>query len=268
MKQSKQSSIIRKSPLIASLALACALGGFSTNAFAFGKPVFDWKKFTQDAAEFKETVAHRVKEVTHMAQEIPKVANMVNADNLGMQGTPLDNITQRSLSYGIERCDQGGGGGFDIKSLLGGLIPSSNGNFVEKQKDICQKIVTLENAKYNDLVDGLKALQELKKDGLGKNTANAEGLKEKGQADVTQISATNMVGQLQVVSARIETNQRIYDGMIASLNQDMKTAAEEALRGKKKNLGESLLSGAISMVTLKGVLEGLKSSCPSGFDCG
>ena len=273
MKQSKQSSAARRSPVLASLALACAM--FVGNAHA-GIPVVDGghigaqlSKFVQDFGKWEKDFAHYKSQVDHMRQELIKLSNIVDMATMGLQGNPLDNIQKRPLDYGMkERCDQGSSGGFSLTSLLGGLLNISGNNYAQKQKDICEKIVTLENSKYNDLVVALKDLQAIKQKGLTKTANDSKGANQNGAMDATNQATTQMIGELQVIAARIETATLVYDGMIGALNQDMKNVANEALKGKKKNIVESVISDVAQTAIIKTALDAKESTCPSGFDCG
>lgn len=272
MKQFKQSPATRRrSPVLASLALACAM--FAGNAHA-GIPVVDGghisaqlAKFVQDFGKWAKDFAHYKAQVDHMTQELIALGNILDTATMGLQGNPLDNIQKRPLNAGMERCDQGGGGGFSLTDLLGGLLDISGDNYVQKQKDICQKIVTLENYKYNDLVEALKDLQKLKTNGLDKTTSLAQGSGKNGEMQATTQSTTQLVGELQLVAARVETTMMVYDGMIQSLNNDMRNVAQEAMDGKKKNIVEDILSTAITTGTMKLALEAQESDCPDGFEC-
>ncbi len=268
MKQSTRSSSARKSPVIAPIVLACAMAATSSNAYASDVPAFG-----QRLLEFGSTLIQRGKEIIEwknqldeLKKQIPDLSQFTDPLGLLAGQNIMDNITKRPLSYGLERCDQGGGGGFDIKSLLGGLLPTSSGNYVAKQKDICQKIVTLENAKYNDLVVALKELKELK-DLMDKNATSVKNAKTQGEADIANVAASNTISQFQMLSSKVKTTTMVYDGMLQSLNTDMKNVASEAMNGKKQNLLENIVSTVTSTATMKIALEAQESPCPSGFNC-
>jgi hypothetical protein len=269
MKQSKRSSSTRKSPVIMSLALACAMTFASSNASASDAPAFGQRvaEMIQTAIDKGKDWFEMQRQFEELKKQIPDISQYTDLLSIGTNTNILDNINKRPLSYGLERCDQGGGGGFDIKSLLGGLLPSSSGNYVAKQKDICQKIVTLENAKYNDLVEALTELKKLKTDVVDKNNTKVQGTNTQGGADIANVAATNSVAELQVLAAKIKTTTMVYDGMIQSLNADMKTEATIAMNGKKQNLLENIVSTAAGTLTMKVALEAQESPCPSGFNC-
>jgi hypothetical protein len=274
MKQCKPSSTAQKSPVIASLALACVMAIAASNVHA-STPTTDVPAFGQRLAKMFQVVinkgkdwAEMVKKYEEIRKQIPDLSQYTDLLGAGTNTNILDNINKRPLSYGLERCDQGGGGGFDIKSLLGGLIPSSGGNYVAKQKDICQKIVTLENAKYNDLVDALTDLKKLKEKLVDENNDKAKSIGGKqGEADIAKVSASASLAEMEQITAKIEITTMVYDGMIQSLNTDMKNVATEALNGKKQNLLENIVSTAAGTLTMKVALDAQESPCPSGFNC-
>jgi hypothetical protein len=273
MKQSKQSSLARKSPVLASLALACAM--FAGNAQA-GIPVVDGghisaqlAKFVQDFGKWAKDFAHYKSQVDHMTQQLTDISKMVDSATLGVTGNDiLANISERQITLGAERCDQDtGGGGFSPTQMLSGLIGGSSGGYVQKQLDICRQIVYLQNHKYNEGVRTLKKLKEIKTKGIDKALANAKSSSKNGQMDTTQTSAVLIVAEVEFLHAHLVTVNQVYDGMIAKLEQDMKTEAKAGLNGKKQNLLESMLSAAVSTGTMAVALNAQKSTCPSGFDC-
>jgi hypothetical protein len=274
MKQCKPLPAARKSPVIASLALACVMA-ITVNSSHASTPTTDVPAFGQRLAKMFQVVinkgkdwAEMQKKLDELKKQIPDISQYTDLLNAGSNTNILDNITKRPLSHGLERCDQGGGGGFDIKSLLGGLLPSSSGNYVAKQKDICQKIVTLENAKYNDLVEALNELKKLKVDVVNENNGKVKSIGGKqGEADIAKVSASASVAEMDVITAKIEITNMVYDGMIESLNTDMKNIAKEAMNGKKQNLLENIVSTAAGTLTMKAALEAQESPCPSGFNC-
>ncbi len=273
MKQSKQSSIVRKSPVLTSVALACAL--FAGNAHA-GWPVIDPThiaaqvvKFGQDYAKFAKDIAHFKSEIDHMTQQLTDLSKIVDTATIGLAGGGmLSNIPKRAAAYGIERCDQNsGGGGFNPLQLLSGFLGGGSGNYIQKQKELCEQTVYLENAKYNELVDSLKRLRDMKEKGVDQVTQNAKGSSKNGQMDTTGVTATAVLGQIEVETAYVEALLQTYDGMIAATNQEIKNVAQDALKGKKKNMLESIVSDVAQTALISTALNAQKSTCPSGFTC-
>jgi hypothetical protein len=198
---------------------------------------------------------------------VSELGNMLNLANLSLAPHPMENATVRSLSYGMERCDKGASNsGLDLTSLITSLLPVGNQSFVQEQKDICRKIVLLENYKYNDLVNAMKDLKKLKEQGHYKVVQEANSASTQSKNETSTVAAINTLTAVQIQYANIEYTTKIYDDMIKALNEQMKTSAEKAMNGEK-SFGEAMLSSAFSMLALKGVLEAQKTSCPSGFDC-
>ena len=80
-----------------------------------------------------------------------------------------------------------------------------------------------------------------------------------GQA---QIIMNTLIAEVQLS----ESTMSMYESQIASLKDDQKYLAEEALSGKKKSLGESLLATGAQTAALCGGLLAVKSA-GSTFDC-
>jgi hypothetical protein len=278
MKQSKQSSSVaastRKTPLALSIVFACLLATNSPAAMASDVPAFGQRVAAQiqqvidQAASIYEEVKQYENQIKDIKNQIPDPSKLFNAAG---SVDPYDIATaqKRPLSYRMnERCDQGSSSGFSFnpKELLAGLFPSSGTNFVQKQKEICARIVTLENAKYNVLIDRLKEINDMTEE--REKVREEAGKNDKpGQADNSKIAMTELSVKAAALHARMHTEATLFDSMIETLNQEMKDEAKQALDGKPKNFAESLLSTGVSLVTLKATLSGLKSSCPSGFDC-
>lgn len=271
MKQSKRSRNTRKSSVLAPLTLACAIAfsGVSTNAYASDAPAF-----AQRVAEFIQTALRHAAEVkkwtddlNHYKQQISELGNMLNLSNLSLAPHPMENATVRPLSFGMERCDKDAGtGGFDLASMITSLFPIDK-PYVAEQQDICRKIVLLENYKYNDLVTAMKDLKKLKEQGHYKVVNEANSASTQSKNDASTVAAINTLTAVQIQYANIEYTTKLYDDMIASLNEQMKNKAQEALSGKKKSMLETFAGAAISSGVMAGALAAQESDCPSGFDC-
>jgi hypothetical protein len=273
MKQSKQSSLARRSPVLASLALACAM--FAGNAHA-GIPVVDGghisaqlAKFVQDFGKWAKDFAHYKGQVDHMTQQIKDLGNVIDSAKLGLGGADmLANISPRSASQGIERCDKNSSGGFNPLQLLSGFLGGGSGNYVQKQKELCEQVVYLENAKYNELLKSLKRLQKLKVDGVDAQTQKTKNSKTESAMQSSQAGGANLVAAAQVEAAYVDAVLKTYDGMIAATNQEIQNVADDALKGKKKNMLESVISDVAQTALIGTALSAQKSTCPAGFDCG
>jgi|GEM_PF-1178068 len=273
MKQSNRSGRIRKSPALASVALACAIASVSTNAYAFS----DGPALVQRAAEFFQTAMRHISEVkqwadqlNHYKQQLVEATNALNPASIAasLQPHPMETATKRALSAGMDRCDLGAtGGGLSISGLLSSLDILPSASYIDEQKKICVYTVLVENYKYNDLIDAMQDLKKIKTGGLDKTLGDAKGANRQGQNDTTLTAAVNTVAAIKLHRAKVDYVNKTYDEMLKRLDQNMKYSANKAMNGKEKNLGESLLSAAVSLTTLKATLTALESTCPSGFDC-
>jgi hypothetical protein len=269
MKQSKP-LFARKSPLVVSLVLACALSGVSMNAHAFS----DAPAFGQRLLEFFETTRKRIQEYTdaiatmnHYKQQVSELGNMLTLSNLSLMPHPMENASTRPLEQGIERCDKDtSNSDLNLMTLITNLMPA-DGNYAKEQYDLCRRIVLLENYKHNDLVQAMKDLKKLKEEGHYEVVKQAKDAGTESKNATSEVAAINTLTAVQIQYANIRYTTRIYDEMIKALNEQMKNKANEALRGKKKNVLESIASAAVSSGVLKAALNGQKTPCPSGFTC-
>lgn len=266
MKQSKRSRNTRKSPVLAALTLACAITftGASTNAYASDAPAFGQRlaEFIQTALRYGEEVQRWVQTAQHYKQQISELGNIVSNAQLALTPHPMENASERSLSYGMERCDRDAtDSGLSLSSLITSLIPG-NKTYVEEQHDLCRKIVLLENYKFNDLVKAMKELKKLKEEGHYKVVNEANSATTQSKNDASTVAAINTLTAVQIQYANIEYTTKLYDDMIASLNEQIKTKANEALSGKKKSLLETFAGAAISSGVMATALEAQKTDCP------
>lgn len=270
MKKSRQPSFTRKSPVLASLALACALSSVSTSAFAFS----DVPAFGQRLVEFIETTRKRIQEYTdaiatmnHYKQQALDLANALDPSKINLMPHPMENVQERPLDFGMkERCDKGAtDSGLNPIALITSLIPiSMSGNWAQRQKETCRQMVVVENYRYNDIV---KAMKELKKLETAHNlvVSNAKSATKEGQNSQNLTAATVTLTSVQIQYAKIDYTNRLYDDLLKSLNENMKTQAQQGLNGGEKDLLSTVGGALISSGVLKLALNGQQSPCPAGF---
>lgn len=260
----------RKAPLVTALALSCALL-VAGNAGA-GIPVTDvgngaahWTNSISTYATKIEDLAEHGKELSREADRIRNLATQATSLIKGLSSLTLQDPKPRSPDYGMERCDPDFSG-FSMADLFQLVAPSLGSSIPEQQRAICKQIVRLRNEKFNENVringvvkQRMAEIKDLSNELKGSDTTGKTGTNI-GQGTVL---LNQLIADIQYSEAIV----RIYDNSVASLEDDQKYLAEEALNGTKKGIGESLLSTAAQTTALCAGLMAARSE-GSDFSCG
>lgn len=249
----KPRSTMRKAPLMASLTLACAL--MTGNAGA-GIPVTDVGNMpnhiiTQISSYLSqlEDIGEYAKEAERWSEKMREFQNaLAKLDSMLSGNTMLfanQNMQKRPESYGMEHAcpNPKGGSGFSLTSLFTALAPDFNKDLLTEQQRVCANIVTLQNMKYNELVDMLanaKKRQDEIKQVVSNSSGGDENTQQSAVVATQKLIATSM-SELQYSQSRIQA----YDGMIASLSEDQKLLAKRALKGQASILGTIVSTAAL-----------------------
>ncbi len=249
MKTAVKSRSARKAPFLLGLALSCSLVTGSAGAQwvvtdpgntlqAVMNQINTYMAKIQDATQY-------VKEVNHMRQELTNLSMIFDSFQLKF----AQDFQKKSLTDGMsDRC--GGGIGGMISDLMSSISLSGDEDIVQQQKVICQRIVMLENQKYNDQVDYLNAIM---------NQMQADIDKAKSQArssDTNGKEGTNGI-MLELTAIQKDKDDRLamqraqaFDEMISTLETQQKNLARIAMNGKS-----SIVGAIANTLILKGALE-------------
>lgn len=157
---SKSSYVNRRSVRGASFvaAIAFVLCGQANAQYIVKDPfglMAKMEQISKDAAEFGKNAQRWKSTSDHYQQQLIKLQRL----NFG-QTAMEDSFALRPLDYGMDDTCSGPGRG--IKDQLIGAFkqaaPQLDGNVVNEQLAICQRMVYAENRKYNDSVTMLKTL--------------------------------------------------------------------------------------------------------------
>jgi len=201
------------------------------------------EQISKDAAEFGKNAERWKSTADHYQQQLIKLQRL----NFG-QAQMEDSFAMRPLDYGMDDTCSGPGKG--IKDQLVGafkqLAPQLDGNVVNEQLVICQRMVYAENRKYNDSVTMLKTLLkrstefsqiEQQRDGV----SNSQGALAANDNEAYRFVARNQL-DLDYWQARMKA----YDDYIAALKADHARLAKRALQGKKGGGNGLVPSDALS----------------------
>lgn len=207
------------------------------------------QQIAKDAVEFGNQAKRWTDTANHYKQQLIKLQRL----NLGTSQM-TDAFPPRAQDYGMEDMCPGPGGG--IKDQLTGVLkqamPKMEGNIVDEQQAICQRMVYAENAKYNESVKMLRTLMqrnqqfqtiEGQRDGVGNNQGALAANDNEAQRFLIRTSM-----DLDYWQARMKA----YNDYIESLKWDQSRLAKRALAGKKGNvLGQVVQAAALKAALTK-----------------
>ncbi len=268
MKTDRKFLSSRKAPFLASFTLAFALAAGNAGA---GIPVTDvgngaahWTNSISTYISKIEAFAEHAKEYTREIERIRNLATRASSLISGLSSLTMSDPQPRPLDHGMKRCDPDFSG-FSMADIFRLIAPSLASSVPEQQRTICKQIVRLQNEKFNENVRLLQVLRNRVGE-IDNLTSNFQA------ADSTGTQQSNL-GQGTLILNKIMTDiqysqavVKIYENSIASLKEDQMYLAEEALSGKKKSIGESLLATGAQTLALCGGLIAAKSD-GSDFSC-
>ena len=239
---SKNSNANRRSVRGASFVAAIALAAFGgqANAQYIVKDPFGlmakMEQISKDAAEFGKNAERWKSTADHYQQQLIKLQRL----NFG-QTQMEDSFALRPLDYGMDDTCSGPGRG--IKDQLIGafrqMAPQLDGNVVNEQLAICQRMVYAENRKYNDSVTMLKTLLRRSQE-FGQIEQQRDGVSNsQGALAANDNEAYRFVARNQLDLDYWQARMKAYDDYIAALRADHTRLAKRALQGKKSGDGLS-----------------------------
>jgi hypothetical protein len=260
MKIHTRSRTARKTPLMATLALACAFVAGNAGA---GIPVTDVGNMgthimNQIQAYMNQinTYTSKIQDATHQARDY---------QHMMQELTQLDQVfSQMKLSFGQQFypvpesdgvADACPGSGNLITDLVSNFGIDMNGDVVAQQRQLCMTIIVMQNKRYNDQVKAMNALLLETQQDITRQMNQISGSNTNGKMDTNATNAT--AGIQQILANYQQTEQRIkmYDTIITSLEIKQKRLSWRALQGSQdKSMLASAAHAAISTAVLAGAL--------------
>lgn len=202
----------------------------------------------QDYAEYAEEAKRWYDSYQHMQQQLIKLQGITAS-----MGPLTDHLARRKDDYGMVESCHGSQGGLTLAVLKQMVTINRDGDIQQQQRQICERIVLAENAKYNQTVDMLKRLraksEEFKKiEARRASVGESQGDLAANDNDVARLSA-GMQMELDYWEATLAG----YDSYIGLLRSDQQRLALLALNGT--GVWGAITQGAV----LKGALEAAES---------
>lgn len=254
--------------MLASLALSCTLAAGNASAvFGVGDTVVEvgpslynhimnqintYSQKIEDAKEYGEQATRWRNTISHYQQQL--AALRAFKDQAMAMGI-TDKIEERAPAYGMADACPDASGSMSLSSLFSSFSLDMNGNIVEQQQEICQRIVLAQNAKYNEAVKMLKNIKKRSGELDGVSGARDSVGTSQGKLDTNTNDVDAVLARVTIDMQYTETSINAYDGYIVALKEDQERLALRAMRGGKKSWVGTVVQGA----TLKGALEVLKT---------
>ncbi|WP_031372217.1 hypothetical protein [Lysobacter antibioticus] len=188
------------------------------------------QQIAKDAAEFGKNAQRWKETATHYQQQVIKLQRL-NFGQLKME----DSFPPRAADYGMEDMCPGPSRGVrdQLTKMFRQVMPQMDGNVVDEQQAICQRMVYAENAKYNESVAMLRTLMQRSREfGQIENQRDSVSSSQ-GALAANENEASRFVARNQLELDYWQARMKAYDGYIAALKWDHTRLAKRALRGKK-----------------------------------
>lgn len=266
VKERRTSSLARRAlPIL----LLCVLCGAPAQAMVVHDPVNTLQSIFNSVAERAEMIRQELNQqlqlgndVTQLRQQLTQLENALTrlqgllSGSFGVDSNLLSNLQMVEANAGLDvRCPENGGGPAGFISSVARRVLGVDEPVFKRQQEICIATVQAENARYNNIVQLMKRLDErnkelekLREDTPGNNSTEGEvsGHKLKMDQYVQSISMD--------ISASMAQSQ-IYDSLIASLNTQQVALGQQAFSGKSQTGLQSLTNAMVQGALLRAALE-------------
>ena len=206
------------------------------------------QQIAKDAAEFGKNAQRWQETAGHYQQQLIKLQRL----NFG-QARMEDSFPSRPQDYGMEEMCPGPGRGVrdQLTSAFRQTMPRLDGNVVDEQQAICQRLVYAENAKYNESVSMLRTLMQRSRE-FAQIESQRDGVRNSpGALAANDNEAYRFVARNQLELDYWQARMRAYDDYVASLKWDQARLARRALQGKRGALDGVVPSDVIKSALLK-----------------
>lgn len=204
-------------------------------------------------AEYGETLERWTSTAQHYAQQIASMQSLLNGFNLGLPISMLNTpLTEVDLEDGVEQMCHASSSGLSLSGILDSLSTqlalSSDGDIVGQQRELCSRIVIMQNMKYNEAVvlindtmprmtDQYTKILDNLKDIMG----DTQGNQDQKANDIAAIDA-----ETQAKLKEFEQRMGQYDAYIASLQARQRNLAQMAFKGDKGVVGTIVQTAALA----------------------
>ena len=241
---------IRKAAVVATLMAVLCAGQAGAQMIVSDPDNYAAKlqQIAKDAAEFGKNAQRWQETAGHYQQQLIKLQRL----NFG-QARMEDSFPPRPQDYGMEEMCPGPDRGLrdQLSSAFRQAMPKLDGNVVDEQQAICQRLVYAVNAKYNESVSMLRTLMQRSREFALIETQRDGVRNSPGALAANDNEAYRFVARNQLELDYWQARMKAYDDYVASLKWDQARLARRALQGKKGTLDGVVPSGVIKSALLK-----------------
>lgn len=199
------------------------------------------------AGEYVETAKRWKDQYDHYQQQLIKLKRL----NF-MASRFINQFPERDANYGMEAaCPSGEGFPTSFQDALRQVLPDPKGDPVKEQHKICQRIVLMENAKYNETVGVMKTLVQRQQEFDQIESQRAGSGTSEGKLAANDNEVRRFMARATMDVEFWQARMTAYDTYIAALKQDKDRMGQCAMRGCgngwKKLIGTVVQAAALKV---------------------
>jgi len=215
---------------------------------------------TGQLGEYGETASRWAKELeewnatfAHYQQQISAMQSLLDAANLKFPVSLLDSkLSTVDITDGVEQRCHPASSGLSLSGILGALSQqlnlSNDKDIVGQQRELCSKIVMMENTKYNEAVALInetmpKMTEQYTKilDKVKIAVGETQGNQDQKANDIAAVDA-----ETQAQFRQFEQRMKQYDAYIDALQDRQRSLAQMAFKGDKGLVGTLVQTTALA----------------------
>lgn len=235
---------LHRAALAAGILLACVsmAGNVSAQAAGGGVVTTDPGALAKLIDQFEKQVQQYAEQVKQYELQLQQYQQMlITIQNLGsnitIHNTP-QHLDQNQLAQ--MECGNGGAGASGLLGSLFGSLLAPESPFVQKQQEICQQIVAIKVAKYNDTSDMMKRMNYYANlVNKTEESRNSVGSSNNGDLSANSNQVLRNSSELNAEMANWQTQMQSYDTMLKALEGVQSDLAKASLNGNPNLLNAS-----------------------------
>ncbi|TAA10826.1 hypothetical protein EA658_14030 [Pseudoxanthomonas winnipegensis] len=210
-------------------------------------------EYGETAARWAERLKQWNETFAHYQQQIAAMQSLINAADLKFPVSLLDSpLNTVDLNDGVEQKCHPSASGLSLSGILGALsqqLNLTNGrDIVGQQRELCSKMVMMENMKYNEAVALINTTMPKMTDQYTKILSNVQTVigDTQGNQDQKANDIAAVDAQTQAQFRAFEQRMKQYDAYITSLEARQRTLAQMAFKGDKGVVGTLVQTTALA----------------------
>lgn len=242
-----------RGPALSGLALACILAvGNASAAYPVSEvgpsliqhmlnQINTYTTQIEAVGEYSEQAMRWKATLAHYQQQLVKMQAMISAIGLPQAQT----LSKVDVNYLVaEKCPaQGSSGVTEMIAKPFELNPE--GDLMEQQRQICVNIRTMQNRKYNDTVEYLLSTAPQVDGFLNKLDGLRVSSNEQGAMEHSDNEALRLSNKLSSQGQQWSTRMQAYDAYIQIMEENQRTLAQGAMKGKRSMIGALIKTAAL-----------------------